>query len=227
MAILGDSVTTDHISPAGNIAVDSPAGTYLQEIGITPSDFNSYGSRRGNDRVMVRGTFANQRLRNIMAEGKEGGFTAFQPGGELMSIYAASEQYAIQRTPLVVLAGKEYGTGSSRDWAAKGPMLLGVRAVIAESFERIHRSNLAGMGVLPLQFQPGENAAVLGLNGTEIININPSESSLTPGCLISISAERADGTVINFITRCRLDTSLETQYFLHGGLLPEVLSAMM
>lgn len=226
LAIFGDSVTTDHISPAGNIAPDSPAGDYLQKLGIASPDFNSYGSRRGNDRVMVRGTFANQRLRNFMVGGKEGGFTMFQPTGEMMTIFDASVRYAGQNIPLVVLAGKEYGTGSSRDWAAKGPMLLGIRAVIAESFERIHRSNLAGMGILPLQFMPGENAAFLGLNGTEGLNFDFVADNLIPGCLINITAVRGDGTSIKFSTRSRLDTSLEIQYFLHGGLLPEVLATL-
>jgi aconitate hydratase len=226
LAIFGDSVTTDHISPAGNIAANSPAGTYLQELGIAPLDFNSYGSRRGNDRVMVRGTFANQRIRNFMAGEKEGGFTIFQPGGELINIYDASKKYAQEKTPLVILAGKEYGTGSSRDWAAKGPMLLGVQAVIAESFERIHRSNLAGMGILPLQFLSGKNARLLGLEGSEVLTIDLGGESLKPGAVIPVIVSRTDGTVSRFTVICRLDTALEIQYFLNGGLLPEVLGTL-
>ncbi|MEI8132384.1 MAG: aconitate hydratase AcnA [Leptolinea sp.] len=224
LAIFGDSVTTDHISPAGNIAPNSPAGMYLQGLNIAPLDFNSYGSRRGNDQVMVRGAFANQRLRNFMAGGKEGGFTTIQPEGELMTIYDAAVRYTNLKTPLVILAGKEYGTGSSRDWAAKGPMLLGVRVVVAESFERIHRSNLAGMGILPLQFMPGENAASLGLNGTESLSFDLPEGGITPGCMIPVAIIREDNTALKFKTSCRLDTSLEIQYFRHGGLLPEVLA---
>jgi len=224
LAVFGDSVTTDHISPAGNIAAESPAGLYLKKAGIAPADFNSYGSRRGNDRVMVRGTFANVRLRNLMAGGKEGGFTTFQPDGALTSIYDASILYAEQNIPLVVLAGKEYGTGSSRDWAAKGPMLLGVKAVIAESFERIHRSNLAGMGILPLQFQVGDNAANLGLDGTELLDVRFNGNSLKPGCLVTVNVHRKYGQDFSFTATCRLDTPLEVQYYRQGGLLSAVLN---
>ncbi|HEX7555314.1 MAG TPA: aconitate hydratase, partial [Leptolinea sp.] len=226
LAMFGDSVTTDHISPAGNIAIDSPAGKYLQDLKIAPQDFNSYGSRRGNDRVMVRGTFANQRLRNQMAGGKEGGFTSFQPDGNLMTIFDASVRYLDEKVPLVILAGKEYGSGSSRDWAAKGPLLLGVRAVIAESFERIHRSNLAGMGILPLQFLSGENAASLGMDGTESLQIEFVGDNIFPGCQTRVIASRANGKTFQFHTKCRLDTPLEIEYYLHEGLLPEVLSAI-
>ena len=226
LAVFGDSVTTDHISPAGNIAVDSPAGHFLKNIGISPVDFNSYGSRRGNDRVMVRGTFANVRLRNQMAGGKEGGYTTIQPDGEFASIYDASIRYAKQNVPLVVLAGKEYGTGSSRDWAAKGPMLLGVKAVIAESFERIHRSNLAGMGILPLQFQVGDNAASLGLDGTETIDVRFNGNTLKPGCLMTVDVRRNTGEKFSFTATCRLDTPLEVQYYRQGGLLSAVLNTI-
>ncbi len=226
LAVFGDSVTTDHISPAGNIAVDSPAGQFLKNKGISPVDFNSYGSRRGNDRVMVRGTFANVRLRNQMAGGKEGGYTTIQPDGEFTSIYDASIRYAKQNIPLVVLAGKEYGTGSSRDWAAKGPMLLGVKAVIAESFERIHRSNLAGMGILPLQFQVGDNAANLGLDGTETIDVRFNGATLKPGCLMTVDVRRNTGEKFSFTATCRLDTPLEVQYYRQGGLLSAVLNTI-
>ncbi len=226
LAVFGDSVTTDHISPAGNIAGDSPAGQFLKDAGIAPVDFNSYGSRRGNDRVMVRGTFANVRLRNQMAGGKEGGYTTIQPEGELTTIYDASIRYTKQNIPLVILAGKEYGTGSSRDWAAKGPMLLGVKAVIAESFERIHRSNLAGMGILPLQFQVGENAASLGLDGKEAIDVRFNGNTLKPGCLVTVDVRRSSGDVFSFTATCRLDTPLEVQYYRQGGLLSAVLNTI-
>lgn len=226
LAVLGDSVTTDHISPAGNIAVDSPAAQYLKDLNVAPVDFNSYGSRRGNDRVMVRGTFANVRLHNQMANGKEGGFTTLQPGGEVMTIYDAARYYAEKHIPLVLLAGKEYGTGSSRDWAAKGPMLLGIKVVIAESYERIHRSNLAGMGILPLQFQAGENATNLGLTGYETFDFAFGNESITPGCRVEVKAFRENGQVIEFNAVCRLDTPLEIQYFHKGGLLPAVLSTI-
>lgn len=227
LAILADSVTTDHISPAGSISSDSPAGRYLQEKGISPADFNSYGSRRGNDQVMARGTFANIRLRNQMAYEKEGGFTTFQPDGEMMTIFDASQEYAKNSVPLVVIAGKEYGTGSSRDWAAKGPMLLGVKVVIAESFERIHRSNLAGIGILPLQFSPGETAETLGIIGDELLTIEPEQGKFSPGCLVRVSVVNSDGSTFNFITKSRLDTSLEVNYFQYGGLLNEVINAVV
>src|SRR2546426_7943225 len=188
LALLGDSVTTDHISPAGSIKADSPAGRYLIEKGIKPADFNSYGARRGNHEVMMRGTFANVRLRNQLAPGTEGGWTLYQPGGELMTIYDASVRYRDARVPLLVIAGEEYGSGSSRDWAAKGTLLLGVRAVIAESFERIHRSNLVNMGVLPLQFETGENAASLGLTGREVFELTGIAEGLRPGGMVTVRA---------------------------------------
>jgi aconitate hydratase len=221
LALLGDSVTTDHISPAGAIAKDSPAARYLQEHGVKPADFNSYGSRRGNHEVMMRGTFANIRLRNRLAPGTEGGWTKHQPSGEQMSIYDASVRYSEEGTPLVVIAGSEYGTGSSRDWAAKGTLLLGVKAVIAKSYERIHRSNLIGMGVLPLQFKAGEDAAALGLNGTETFSItghtDPSAET------VQVTATPADGEAITFEADIRIDTPKERDYFEHGGILHYVL----
>ena len=221
LAKLGDSVTTDHISPAGAIAEASPAGQYLIGCGVTPAEFNSYGSRRGNHEVMMRGTFANVRLRNELAPGTEGGWTRFQPGGEQMTIYDAAMRYRADGTPLVVLAGKEYGTGSSRDWAAKGTQLLGVKAVICTSFERIHRSNLIGMGVLPLNFQPGEDAATLGLEGTETYSI----SGLGDGTSdqVEVCATREDGGEIRFTAQVRLDTPKEIEYYRHGGILHYVL----
>ena len=219
-AILGDSITTDHISPAGNIKADSPAGKYLDEHGVERKDYNSYGSRRGNHEVMVRGTFANIRLRNQLAPGTEGGVTLFQPDGDEMTIYDAAVKYAEDDTPLVVLAGKEYGSGSSRDWAAKGTKLLGVRAVIAESFERIHRSNLVGMGVLPLQFPEGENAESLGLTGKEEFSITGLEGGEAKEVTV-----KADDT--EFQARVRIDTPKEVDYFKHGGILPFVLRQLM
>jgi aconitate hydratase len=219
----GDSVTTDHISPAGVIAKDSPAGQYLLEHDVSPQYFNSYGSRRGNDRVMTRGTFANVRMRNQLAPGTEGGFTTYLPTGEVTTIYDASLRYKAEGTPLVVLAGKDYGMGSSRDWAAKGTLLLGVKMVIAESFERIHRSNLVGMGVLPLQFKPGENAASLGLDGTEVFSTVNLTDDLRPLQDITIKAVKADGTEITFQTTCRIDTPVEVDYYRNGGILHTVL----
>jgi aconitate hydratase len=221
LAKLGDSITTDHISPAGAIKQDSPAGLYLQGKGVQKADFNSYGSRRGNHEVMMRGTFANVRLRNQLAPGTEGGWTTFQPTGEQMSIYDAAMKYQAEGTPLIILAGKEYGTGSSRDWAAKGTNLLGVKAVITESFERIHRSNLVGMGVLPLNFMPGENAESLGLTGKERFTIEGlgDGSSET----VSVSASAEDGGVTTFQARVRIDTPKEAEYFRHGGILHYVL----
>ena len=221
LALLGDSVTTDHISPAGAIKADTPAGEYLLENGVQPADFNSLGSRRGNHEVMMRGTFANIRLRNLLAPGTEGGFTRHQPGGEQMSIFAASEKYRAQGTPLLVIAGKEYGSGSSRDWAAKGPRLLGVQAVIAESYERIHRSNLVGMGILPLQFQSGESAASLGLSGEESYDISGMQSSAPK--TVTVTATRADGTQLTFEARVRIDTPQEFEYYRNGGILHYVL----
>ncbi len=221
LALLGDSVTTDHISPAGSIAKDSPAARYLESHGVKPADFNSYGSRRGNHEVMMRGTFANIRLRNRLAPGTEGGWTRHQPSGEQMSIYDASVRYRGEDTPLVVLAGSEYGTGSSRDWAAKGTALLGVRAVIAKSFERIHRSNLIGMGVLPLQFEDGQDAASLGLSGTEVFAI---EGHTDPAAkTVTVTATPADGDAIRFTAKIRIDTPKERDYFEHGGILHYVL----
>ncbi|HEY0305564.1 MAG TPA: aconitate hydratase AcnA [Longimicrobiales bacterium] len=219
LAILGDSITTDHISPAGSIKANSPAGKYLQEHGVAPKDFNSYGSRRGNHEVMMRGTFANIRLRNKITPDVEGGFTKHWPDGEVMSIYDASMKYQADEIGTVILAGKEYGTGSSRDWAAKGPRLLGVRAVIAESFERIHRSNLIGMGVLPLQFAPGQNAETLGFKGTETIEIvNVAGALAKPGSEVTVLA---DGKA--FTVKSRIDTPQEAEYFRHGGILQYVL----
>nr|WP_296749793.1 aconitate hydratase AcnA [Thioalkalivibrio sp.] len=221
LALLGDSVTTDHISPAGAIRPDSPAGRYLASKGVKPADFNSYGSRRGNHEVMMRGTFANVRLRNLLAPGTEGGVTLHLPDGEAMPIYDAAMRYKEEGTPLVVIAGQEYGTGSSRDWAAKGTLLLGVKAVIVESYERIHRSNLIGMGVLPLQFLPGENAASLGLTGHEVYAIEGVDEGRASQ--VNVRATREDGTELEFQARVRIDTPQEIDYFRHGGILPYVL----
>jgi aconitate hydratase len=227
LAVLGDSVTTDHISPAGNIKANGPAGKYLAEHGVKPADFNSYGSRRGNHEVMVRGTFANVRLRNKLAPGTEGGVTRLLPEGEGMSIFDASVKYAERGVPLVILAGKEYGSGSSRDWAAKGPNLLGVRAVIAESFERIHRSNLVGMGILPLQFAEGQNVESLGLTGEEVYDFSGMkamlESKFAGGRVLKVKAVGADGAVKEFDAKVRIDTPQEIEYFEHGGILQYVL----
>ena len=222
LALLGDSVTTDHISPAGAIKKSSPAGLFLQNSGVAPDDFNSYGSRRGNDRVMTRGTFANIRLRNLLAPGTEGGVTKYLPTGEVMSIYDASLKYKESGTPLVVLAGSEYGTGSSRDWAAKGTFLLGIKAVIAISFERIHRSNLVGMGVLPLQFREGEDAQSLGLDGTETFDIT-IDDDVKPQQAIEVSARKKDGSEVHFVVTCRIDTPVEVLYYRNGGILHKVL----
>ncbi|MBP8974132.1 MAG: aconitate hydratase AcnA [Anaerolineae bacterium] len=227
LALLGDSVTTDHISPAGSIAPDSPAGRYLLAHGVAVKDFNSYGSRRGNDRVMVRGTFANIRLKNLLVPGTEGGVTVHIPSGELMAIFDAAERYCAEQTPLIVIAGKEYGTGSSRDWAAKGTLLLGVRAVLAESFERIHRSNLIGMGVLPLQFQEGESAAVLGLTGYEQFDMEGLADTLVPGAALTVRATNSDGTRKSFTVICRLDTPVEVKYYRNGGILHAVLRDLL
>ncbi|WP_018861407.1 MULTISPECIES: aconitate hydratase AcnA [unclassified Thioalkalivibrio] len=221
LALLGDSVTTDHISPAGSIAKDSPAGRYLEEQGVKPADFNSYGSRRGNHEVMMRGTFANVRLRNLLAPGTQGGVTVHLPDSEQMSIYDAAMQYKEEDTPLIVIAGQEYGTGSSRDWAAKGTLLLGVKAVIVESFERIHRSNLVGMGVLPLQFLPGDNAASLGLTGRETFSITGVNNGEAREATVTAVAD--DGERTTFNVRVRLDTPQEIDYYRHGGILPYVL----
>ncbi|HOQ46171.1 MAG TPA: aconitate hydratase AcnA [Bryobacteraceae bacterium] len=222
LAVLGDSVTTDHISPAGSIPVDSPAGRYLIAQGVQPKDFNSYGSRRGNHEVMVRGTLANIRLRNQLAPGTEGGWTVHLPDGAQMTIYDASVQYQKEGVPLLILAGKEYGSGSSRDWAAKGVALLGVRAVIAESFERIHRANLVGMGVLPLEFPPDSNAQSLGLTGREVFDIEGIEAAISNGGKVRVRAVAEDGTVREFEAKARVDTPQEAEYFRHGGILPYV-----
>jgi aconitate hydratase len=225
---LGDSVTTDHISPAGAIKKDSPAGKYLAEHGVEQRSFNSYGSRRGNHEVMIRGTFANIRLRNQLAPGTEGGFTRCLVGdGEVTTVFEASEQYLAAGVPLVVLAGKEYGSGSSRDWAAKGTALLGVKAVIADSYERIHRSNLIGMGVLPLQFPPGENADSLGLTGEETFSIS-GVTALTDSIprTVHVAATDADGNSTEFDATVRIDTPGEADYFRHGGIMQFVLRSL-
>ena len=222
LVMVGDSITTDHISPAGSIAKDSSAGKYLIAQGVEPADFNSYGARRGNDRVMTRGTFANIRLRNLLAPGTEGAWTIYLPSGDKMTIYDAAMKYKQDNTALIVLAGKEYGTGSSRDWAAKGTSLLGVKAVIAQSYERIHRSNLAGMGIVPLEFKNGESAESLGLKGDEIFDFEGISDQLKPRQDITVIAKNKEGTK-RFTTACRLDTPVEIDYFRHGGILPTVL----
>jgi len=227
LAVLGDSVTTDHISPAGSIAADSPAGKYLIGLGVKPADFNSYGARRGNHQVMMRGTFANIRLKNLMVPGVEGWWTVHVPSGEKMSIYDAAMRYKKERTPLVVIGGKEYGSGSSRDWAAKGTRLLGVHAVLAESFERIHRSNLVGMGVLPLEFMPGESRESLGLTGTETIDVTGLAEGVTPRKKVTVRVTDAKGPVKSFTAVARIDTPEEVEYHRHGGILPFVLRKML
>ena len=227
LAIFGDSVTTDHISPAGAIKKSSPAGKYLMEHNVQPDDFNSYGSRRGNDRVMTRGTFANVRIKNLMLGGEEGGYTLYQPSGEKLSIYDAAMRYAEARTPLIVIAGQEYGTGSSRDWAAKGTALLGVRAVVAQSFERIHRSNLVGMGVLPLQFKEGMSAQSLKLDGTEVYEVLGLGPNLKPQQDLKLWIRRTSGAVEIVPVRCRIDTAIEVEYYHHGGILPYVLRQLL
>jgi aconitate hydratase len=231
LVLVGDSITTDHISPAGSIKLQSPAGKYLLAHGVEQKDFNSYGSRRGNDEVMVRGTFANVRLRNLLAPGTEGGVTRHLPDGEQMSIYDAAMKYAKEPVPLLVLAGKEYGTGSSRDWAAKGTRLLGIRAVIAESYERIHRSNLVGMGVLPLQSASGESVKTLGLTGEETYDVEGLAAILGSGFAsgreVTVQARRADGTVREFRAIVRIDTPQEALYYKHGGILQYVLRQLL
>jgi len=229
LAIFGDSVTTDHISPAGAIKANSPAGLYLQAKGVSVQDFNSYGSRRGNHEVMVRGTFANVRIKNLMVPGVEGGVTVYshQPDGERMSIYDAEMKYQAEGVPLVVIAGQEYGTGSSRDWAAKGTKLLGVKAVIAQSFERIHRSNLVGMGVLPCQFKEGTNAASLGLDGSETFDVIGLEEEVTPQKDLRLVIRRASGEVEEVPVTLRIDTPIEIDYYQHGGILPYVLRQLL
>ena len=227
LAIFGDSVTTDHISPAGSIKKTSPAGKYLMDHGVSVVDFNSYGSRRGNDRVMTRGTFANVRIKNLMVPGIEGGVTRLQPSGEQMSIFHAAEEYAKTETPLVVLAGQEYGTGSSRDWAAKGPALLGVKVVVGQSFERIHRSNLVGMGVLPLQFKDGTTAQTLKLDGTELYDVLELGPGLKPQQDLALRVTRRSGEVLDVPVRCRIDTPIEIDYYQHGGILTYVLRQLL
>ena len=231
LGIFGDSVTTDHISPAGAIKAASPAGRYLVEHGVEPQDFNSYGSRRGNDRIMTRGTFANVRIKNLMVPGVEGGVTKyFAPGrqeGEVMAIYDAAEHYKADRTPLVVLAGQEYGTGSSRDWAAKGTMLLGVKAVVAQSYERIHRSNLVGMGVLPLQFEEGTSAQTLGLDGSETFDVLGLSEEVKPRQKLTLRITKANGQTQDVPVVLRIDTPIEVEYYRHGGILPFVLRELI
>jgi aconitate hydratase len=227
LAVLGDSITTDHISPAGNIKANSPAGKYLMAHGVEPKDFNSYGARRGNHEVMMRGTFANTRIKNLMVPGIEGGVTTYLPGGDVMPIYDAAMKYVAARVPLIVVAGKEYGSGSSRDWAAKGTMLLGVKAVIAESYERIHRSNLVNMGVLPLQFKAGENAATHGITGREVFAFSGAGAALTPRGEVTVTARAEDGSTKTFAVAVRIDTPEELVAFSHGGILPYVLRQLV
>jgi aconitate hydratase len=223
LGLFGDSITTDHISPAGNIAADSPAGRYLQERGVQSRDFNSYGSRRGNDLVMARGTFANIRLKNLLVAPKEGNLTRHFPSGVELSIFDAAMKYRDEGVPTIILAGKEYGTGSSRDWAAKGPMLQGVKAVIAESFERIHRSNLVGMGILPLRFTAGQNAGSLGLDGTEVYDIEGLGSDLAPKSEVRVKAHKTSGATVEFKAQVLLNTDVELNYYRNGGILHTVL----
>ncbi|MDP0501373.1 MAG: aconitate hydratase [Verrucomicrobiota bacterium JB022] len=227
LGIFGDSVTTDHISPAGSITENSPAGRYLKENGVEKKDFNSYGSRRGNDRVMTRGTFANVRIKNLMADGREGGFTKKQPEGEIKFIFDACNDYRKEKTPLMVFGGVDYGMGSSRDWAAKGTNLLGVKAVVAKSFERIHRSNLIGMGVLPLEFTNGEDAKALGLDGTETYDLVGLSDDIKPGALVTLKITKADGSVKETKLKARLDTGIEVEYYRHGGILTYVLRQIL
>jgi len=227
LALLGDSVTTDHISPAGSFKADTPAGRYLLENGVAAADFNSYGSRRGNDRVMTRGTFANVRIKNRMADGKEGGFTKLQPDGKVMAIFDACQEYAKRGTGLIIFGGVDYGMGSSRDWAAKGTALLGVKAVVAKSFERIHRSNLLGMGVLPLEFPEGQSAEALGLDGTEVFSLPGLGEKLQPRERLDLVIQRADGRVDKAPLVARIDTLIEVEYYRHGGILPYVLRQLL
>ncbi len=227
LCLFGDSITTDHISPAGNIAKDSVAGRYLMEQGVEPKDFNQYGTRRGNDRVMTRGTFANIRIKNLLLGGEEGGRTLYLPDGERMPIYEAAMRYQEAGVPLIVIAGKEYGTGSSRDWAAKGTLLLGVKAVIAESFERIHRANLVGMGVLPLVFKEGRNAESLGLLGQEKYDVLGIADDIAPRQELTVRATAPDGKITEFHVIARLDTPVDVDYYKNGGILPAVLRKLL
>jgi aconitate hydratase len=227
LAIFGDSVTTDHISPAGAIKPHSPAGLYLQSKHVAVADFNSYGARRGNHEVMVRGTFANVRIKNLMVPGVEGGVTTFQPDGERMSIYDAAMKYQAAGVPLIVVAGQEYGTGSSRDWAAKGTRLLGVKAVVAQSFERIHRSNLVGMGVLPCQFVDGATASSLKLDGTETFDLIGFDKGVKPLQRLQLRINRASGESEEITVILRIDTPIEVDYYRHGGILPYVLRQLL
>ncbi|MBV8821494.1 MAG: aconitate hydratase, partial [Ktedonobacteraceae bacterium] len=227
LVMLDDSITTDHISPAGNFSASSPAGCYLREHGVDKHDFNTYGARRGNHEVMVRGTFGNTRLRNHLTPAKEGYYTLHLPDGEETTIYEASLCYQQEGVPLIIIAGKEYGSGSSRDWAAKGPQLLGVRAVIAESFERIHRSNLIGMGILPLQFKQGENKESLGLSGHEVYNIGGIEQNLKPRMEVTVRVISEDGLARSFQTIARLDSPIDVTYYKNGGILPTMLRKLL
>jgi aconitate hydratase len=227
LAVLDDSITTDHISPAGNFSTTSPAGKYLTEHGVERRDFNTYGARRGNHEVMLRGTFGNIRLKNLLANGKEGYFTTHLPDGEETTIYEASERYIQEGVPLVIIAGKAYGSGSSRDWAAKGPALLGVRATIAESYERIHRSNLVGMGILPLQFKPGDSKESLGLTGRETFDIVGLADNLKPRQEVTVHATRPDGSTFTFQTIARLNSPIDVVYYQNGGILLTVLRRLM
>jgi aconitate hydratase len=223
LAVLGDSVTTDHISPAGTIPKNGPAATYLRAHGVEQPDWNTFGARRGNHEVMMRGTFGNVRIKNGLVPDKEGNWTEYFPSGEVTSIYDAAMRYIADQTPLVVLSGKEYGTGSSRDWAAKGTLLLGVKAVIAESYERIHRSNLVGMGVLPLTYAPGETRETLNLTGRETFTITGIASGLTPGGTVQVEVTREDGSTVKFKAVARLNSEVEVDYYRHGGILQRVL----
>jgi aconitate hydratase len=223
LAVLGDSVTTDHISPAGSIPKNGPAAQYLREHGVEQVDWNTFGSRRGNHEVMMRGTFGNVRISNALVPGKEGNWTLHFPSGEVISIYDAAMRYQAEGTPLVILTGKEYGTGSSRDWAAKGPALLGVKAVIAESYERIHRSNLVGMGVLPLAYEPGTDRSTLGLTGKETFSITGIASGLAPGGRVTVTARDESGKETTFPAVVRLNSAVELDYYRHGGILQRVL----
>jgi aconitate hydratase len=224
---VGDSITTDHISPAGSIKSDSPAGRYLQERGVSPADFNSYGARRGNHEVMMRGTFANIRLRNELTPGTEGSWTTHQPSGEVLSVFDAADRYRSEGVPLAVLAGKEYGSGSSRDWAAKGPDLLGVRFALAEGYERIHRSNLVGMGILPLQYEAGTTAGTLGLTGRETFAVRGLAGGISPGQEVTVEAVDGAGTVRAFPAILRVDGEAEVDYLRAGGVLNLVLADML